>query len=262
MTITEEPTTTPTGPRRVLGRTAMLVAVIPALRWLVCRYAVSPGQPPRTACDGCGAALVPGGPAGRALLPTGRCGQCRTVLGAPPFAVEIMALVVLAAAVMALPSTSMLLATLWWAACAIPLAFIDLRVHRLPDVLTSCAAAGVLAFVALDAAQRGQWDGLLRSAVCAAATGVIFLTVALVLGNRGLGLGDAKLIVSVAALMGWWGWQTVFAVVFLAFLAAGLVSGALLAAKRVDRHAHLPMGPFFIGATVLMLFLLAINPPA
>ncbi|WP_406071224.1 prepilin peptidase [Micromonospora sp. NBC_01638] len=163
-----------------------------------------------------------------------------------------MAVVVLAA-----PSIPVLLAGLWWAGCAVPLVFIDAQVHRLPDVLTMLAAAGVFALLTVDAVVTDRWDRLFGAAVCAAATTTVFVSMGLVLGSRGMGLGDAKLILSVTALLGWWGWGAAFGAVFLGFLGAGLVGVVLLASGRVRRGAHVAMGPFFVAGALVMLALMA-----
>ncbi|MFC4018962.1 prepilin peptidase [Micromonospora sp. GCM10011542] len=159
--------------------------------------------------------------------------------------------------VLAAPTIPVLLAGLLWAGCAVPLVFIDAQVHRLPNVLTLPAAAGVFALLAVDAAVTGQWEHVISAAICAAVATTVFVSMGLVLGSRGLGLGDAKLILSVTALLGWWGWGAAFGAVFLGFLVAGLVGVALLATGRARRGAHIPMGPFFIAGAVVMLALMA-----
>ncbi|MEU8023060.1 A24 family peptidase [Micromonospora haikouensis] len=165
-----------------------------------------------------------------------------------------MAIVVLAA-----PTIPVLLAGLWWVGCAVPLVFIDAQVHRLPDVLTLPAAAGVFALLAVDAAVTDQWKHVLSAAICAAVATTVFVSMGLVLGNRGMGLGDAKLILSVTALLGWWGWGAAYGAVFLGSLGAGLMGVVLLASGRVRPGAGIPMGPFFIAGTVVIL---AVTAPA
>ncbi|WP_433829584.1 prepilin peptidase [Actinoplanes sp. CA-015351] len=239
------------------ARTAMLLALAPGLRLLAARYAVEPGAAVRTACAGCGLPLRPATAAGSALLPVGRCGGCGTQLGAPPYLLEVLTVIGTGLAVLAAPSVPMGFAIGWWVACAVPLLFIDLRVHRLPDPLTGAALAGVLVLETVAAATGGQWDALGRSVLCALAYGAGLLVPALLLGPRGLGLGDVKLVVSIAALFGWWGWGTVLGVLFLAFLGSGLVAAGLLLTRRVQRDAHIAMGPYLVGGSLAMLALLA-----
>ncbi|MBQ1041460.1 prepilin peptidase [Micromonospora sp. C72] len=161
---------------------------------------------------------------------------------------------------LAAPAIPVLLAGLWWVGCAVPLVFIDAHVHRLPNVLTLPAAAGVFVLLTVDAAVTDGWGPLLSAAICAAVATTVFVGMGLVLGGRGMGLGDAKLILSVTALLGWWGWGTAFGAVFLGFLVAGLVGVVLLATGRARRGAHIPMGPFFIAGALVMLALVASAP--
>ncbi|MEV0881375.1 A24 family peptidase [Micromonospora echinofusca] len=157
--------------------------------------------------------------------------------------------------VFAAPTVPVLLAGLWWVVCAVPLVFIDAQVHRLPNVITMPAAAGVFALLTMDAVVTDRWEPLLSATICAAAATAVFVSIGLVLGRRGMGLGDAKLILSMTALLGWWGWGAPFGAVFFGFLGAGSVGAVLLASGRVRRGAHIPMGPFFVASAVVMLAL-------
>ncbi|MEV4665690.1 A24 family peptidase [Micromonospora echinofusca] len=164
--------------------------------------------------------------------------------------------------VLAAPTVPVLLAGLWWVVCAVPLAFIDAQVHRLPNVITMPAAAGVFALLTIDATVTGRWEPLIDATICAAVATAVFVSIGLVLGRRGMGLGDAKLILSVTALLGWWGRGAAFGAVVLGFLGAGLVGVVLLVSGRAHRGAHIPMGPFFIAGAVVMLALMAWAPSA
>lgn len=223
----------------------------PVLRLLVTRF--TNGRPAGSGSDGC-----TGGAAGKrhslaALLPTALCARCGRRLGAPPFLLEAVALVAVAAILATAPPWPTLLAGLWWTGCAVPLAFIDFRTHRLPDLLTYSAAGGVAVLFGTQAALSGQWQILLRAMVAGAACSGVFVLAALTLGQRGIGLGDVKLMASVAMLLSWWGGAAVFLAVLLAFLASGAVGAALLATRRATRSTHLPMGPFFVAATVAVV---------
>lgn len=240
----------------------LALAVTPLLRWIVVRLAVPAGRNNRRSCEQCGTEVSPTGPNWTALLPSGRCGHCRHRVGARPYLLELCAAVAMAVVVLAAPTIPVLLAGLWWAGCAVPLMFIDAQVHRLPDVITLPAAAGVFALLTVDAFVTDRWEPLLSSAICAAVVTAMFASMGLVLGSRGMGLGDAKMILSVTALLGWWGWAAAFGAVFLGFLGAGLASVVLLATGRVQRGAHIPMGPFFIVGALAMLALTACAPPS
>ncbi|WP_204985286.1 prepilin peptidase [Micromonospora globbae] len=154
-----------------------------------------------------------------------------------------------------------MLAGLWWAGCAVPLVFIDTQVHRLPDILTLPAVAGVFALLTVGAATDASWDHLFDAVICAAVAAAAFLVLGLIMGSRSMGLGDIKLLISVTALLGWWGWSSALAGVYLGLLSAGLVGVVLLIGRRIRLGAHIAVGPFFIAGAVVMLALLAWAPP-
>lgn len=255
-------------PSKVAGRARnalfgriLALAVTPVQRLLVVRLAVPAGERPATRCGTCGTALSFHRVGHSALLPAGRCGGCGGRLGAPPYLLELLTVVATTVAVLAAPTGPTMAAALWWVACAVPLVFVDVRVHRLPNVLTYPAAAGVLLILLVDSAVTGRWDAALRSAAAAVAFGAIFLLTALLLGNRGLGLGDVKLVVSIAALLGWWGWEVPFTAVFVAFLTAGATGAVLLVTGRIHRHEHIPMAPFLVAGALTALALLSGRTP-
>lgn len=240
----------------------VVVTVTPLLRWLVLVHAVPSGQPWRTTCPACPAPL-PGrrsagpGPATAALRPTGRCGQCRQRVGAAPYLVELTLLVALTAVGVAAAggrwSVPALIGLAGWAVLAVPVSAIDVAVHRLPDRFTVPAAGWVLTWLGASALADGHAEIWLRAAVAGLACGGAFALITLVFGARGFGLGDAKLALSAAALLGWVGWTAVVAGLLLAFLASGLVATALLVTRRVGRQDALPFGPFLVGGTLAAL---------
>jgi leader peptidase (prepilin peptidase)/N-methyltransferase len=235
-----------------------LLAATPALRWLIIRFSVPATQPWRTSCDTCAAPLNPAGAAWRALSPAGHCGNGSHRLGAPAHTVEVGTVAAVAAAVLSTSELFVASAALWWVLCAVPMAFVDLRVHRLPNPLTYGAAVGVVGLLTVAAATSGNWSALVSALVSAAVTGVVFVAVALLLGARGMGLGDVKLAVSAAGLAGWWGWGMAFGVILVAFLISGVTGAVLLATRRATRNSQIALGPSFIAATIAMLVALAL----
>nr|WP_236647039.1 A24 family peptidase [Micromonospora acroterricola] len=235
------------------------VAVGPLLRLVVLRHAVPSGTASRTGCDACGAPVGLTRP-WPALGPAGRCGRCRARVGPPPGTVELAALAGLATVVLlalaSLPGGA-LPALAWWLGWTIPAVFVDLAVHRLPDRLTLPAAAGtwlLLAVAALGDPEPGPW---LRAVTAGAGLALLFAGSTLLLGRRGFGLGDAKLALSVGALLGWYGWPVLLLGLLLAFGLSALVSLGLLAARRARWSTHLPFGPFLLLGTVGALLLAA-----
>jgi leader peptidase (prepilin peptidase) / N-methyltransferase len=126
--------------------------------------------------------------------------------------------------------------------------------------LTLPAAVGTIVLLTADAALHDRWKPTVAAAAAAIITAALFLIVAVTLGRRGLGPGDAKLMLSVAALIGWWGAGALFLTVFLAFIASGLAGVALLIAGKATRPTHIPMAPTFVLATLIALGLHAGTP--
>ncbi|MEV4623024.1 A24 family peptidase [Asanoa sp. NPDC049573] len=230
-----------TAPRRLPA-----VLVTPLLRWLAVNHAVPPGEPWCRSCTACGADL------GVDLRPRARCAGCGGRIGPLPWSVEVLVVLAAGVGVLAVP-LPVVAAYAWWAALAIPLVLVDLAVHRLPDRLTLPAAAGVTVLLGVAAAFDGAADRWWRSLAAGAAVGLFFATTTVLLGRRGFGLGDAKLALSCAALLGWFGWGAVLLGLMAGLLLSALVSIALLVAGKVRWTSHLPFGPFLVAGTVIGL---------
>lgn len=134
-------------------------------------------------------------------------------------------------------------------ALALPLAAIDLDVHRLPDWLTLPALPILAILLALD------WDAarMMRAVICAVLAGLIFLFLAIAVPG-GMGLGDVKLAALLGLALGWWGYLAVLQGLASGFVIGGLVSLLLIAARRATRHTHVALGPsLLIGALGALL---------
>jgi leader peptidase (prepilin peptidase)/N-methyltransferase len=242
----------PVRPSSVRGLAAL--AVTPVLRWLVAADSVPAGSPRRSACAGCGAPMGLRGPL-RALSPAARCGVCSARIGAPPYTVELAAVAAVAALVLAARPAWESVAFGWWAACAVPLVFIDIAVHRLPDRLTYPAAVGTWALLGIAAIDTGASAGWPRALLAAVAVAALFAASTLLLGRRGFGLGDAKLALGAVAVLGWLGWGAVLFGLLVALAGSAVCGVVLLATRRVGWSGHLPFGPFLILGTFVTLAL-------
>lgn len=131
------------------------------------------------------------------------------------------------------------------ASVTIPLAFIDVRVQRLPNPLTlGLSAFALLMDLILLAQNPGEGFGstlLLATLVPAG------FTLLLSLVSRGaVGMGDVKLSLALGLVLAPWGLGTVIAGFSLGYLFAGLVGVLLLITKRGDLKTYLPFGPFLL----------------
>jgi leader peptidase (prepilin peptidase)/N-methyltransferase len=214
-------------------------AAAPALRAAATRYAVPVDEPLR----GCGCAR-----ARRWLPPTGCCPGCGTRQGPAPLGVEVVAVGVgMAVGTAASWPIGLLLA--WVGLFGVVLAFVDAAVHRLPDALTLRLGAGAaVLLVAADFRHPGE---LLRCLLAALVLGLVYWVLHL-LGP--MGLGDAKLALTLGALLAWYGWRAVFDGTFAGFLFAAGWGLALLLTRRAKAKDPLPFGPcMLLGALVTVL---------
>ena len=148
-----------------------------------------------------------------------------------------------------------------FAGVLIVLSFIDFATMRLPDVITLPAIP--IFFLSGFAAHHAPWlDRLIGAAagICSCASSGLLLLRA---QREGLGLGDAKLLALIGALLGW---RALLFVLMIGPLAGVLISGPIViwsrrrpaGGRRADeplRHTQIPFGPFLAGAALLYVFL-------
>jgi leader peptidase (prepilin peptidase)/N-methyltransferase len=134
------------------------------------------------------------------------------------------------------------------------LALVDVRVLRLPDVLTLPALAGtalLLGGAALLPSHAGSWPRALLGGV---ALGALYFLLFLV-NPAGMGLGDVKLAPTLGLVLAWYGWPTLVAGTLVAFALGALTGLALLLAGRAHRRTPIPFGPFMLAGAAAALLL-------
>ncbi|HVN75875.1 MAG TPA: A24 family peptidase [Thermoanaerobaculaceae bacterium] len=207
---------------------------------------------PRSHCPACGAPVrwFDNIPVVSYVLLLGRCRACRSPISPRYPAVEL-ACGALAAGVAArfgltvAGAEAMLLVML-----LLPLAFIDLEHHLLPDVLTlpgiglglACSAAGGLATIA---------DALVGAAVGAGVPYAVMVAYRRLRGVEGMGLGDVKLLAMIGAFLGW---RPMLLTLAVGAAGGALVGLTLIAAGKGRRDTELPFGTFLCAAAVVVLF--------
>lgn len=142
-------------------------------------------------------------------------------------------------------------AALLFVVLAAALAWIDLDVHRLPDLLVLGGGGAITALLVAAAATTDRWDQLGVAAAAAGVLTVVFLGLA-IFGS--MGLGDVKMAGLVGLMLGWFSWETVLIGVVVAFVGAGVIGGALLVARRGRWSTHIAFGPALaLGAVVALI---------
>ncbi len=239
----------------IAGAVAGLL-VGPPIRAVVFAGSTSAGQPPRRECPDCSRQVLPGRWRWRPVLPvTGRCPACQARIGPPLLTAELAAGGALAIVAARASSGWELAALAWLALIAVPLALIDVAVHRLPDRLTAPAFAGTLALLTVAALTAHQPDRLARAAIGAAALVGFYLALCLLRPGQ-MGLGDAKIAASIGLVLGWAGWQALLTGTFAGFALAAVYGVLQMATHQATRASQLPLGPFILLGTLAALALL------
>ncbi|MGF1430556.1 prepilin peptidase [Kitasatospora sp. LaBMicrA B282] len=217
------------------------LAAAPVLRAAATRHAVPAGEPPAV-CPSCARRS-------RWLPPTGRCPGCAEWFGPAPLLLELAAVATGTAVGVAATGWRSALLLGWVALFAVVLAFVDAAVHRLPDPLTLRLGLGTAALLVL--ADLRHPAVLLRCAEGGALLGLLYAVLA-VLGP--MGLGDAKLALTLGGLLAWYGWRSVFDGALASFLLAAGWGLLLLVTGRAKAKDPLPFGPcMLLGALVAVL---------
>lgn len=194
--------------------------------------------------------LVAGGLAGwgiRLLL-----GSLRRGVVLAPGILELSAAIVTGAGVgLSWPGPTVPL-VVWAGLLGVALGAVDIARHRLPDALTLPAfPVTVLIVSATEFAAPATGSVLVGLVVCVTLTG-LFGVVAIV-APRAMGLGDVKLVPSLALLTGYVSVAASVLAVVIAFVLAAAVAAVGLLLRRLTLTSAIPFGPFLLAGGWLVL---------
>jgi leader peptidase (prepilin peptidase)/N-methyltransferase len=127
--------------------------------------------------------------------------------------------------------------------------FIDIDHKLILDKVTFPAI--VLAYGASLLVGRQWWEGLVGVAIGYGVPWLIGEIYYRLRGREGLGLGDAKLLALVGALLGWRG---VVVTLFGGSLVGSVIGGVLLLRRKQAVGTELPFGPYLAAAATFYLF--------
>jgi|SRR5262252_7755594 len=241
----------------------------------VCIARVPAGQSivrPSSRCVRCGAPIRPidNIPLVSYLLLRGRCRACHQPFSPRYPLVEALAALIATALWLTFVSgdpgeapairISRFAVYFAFAGSLIVLSFIDLATMRLPDVITLPAIP--VFFLSGFAVHQASW----LERLIGAGAGYLFLRIIAdfyyyVLKREGLGLGDAKLLALIGALLGW---RALLFVLTVGGFAGSLISLPIViwsrrrrpaaAGDEPLRHVQVPFGPFLAGAALIYVF--------
>lgn len=168
--------------------------------------------------------------------------------------------------VVAMPLACGFVASGWWpvqpafavlavAYCVVlgVLSAIDVDVRRLPDAITLPLVPITLVAVVAVAVVAGSADPLVGAVLGALALGAFYFIQVLLAGGRGMGLGDAKLAVSLGAVLGLQSWTHLILATTVTYLAALGYGLFLVVFRGGNRRTQLAFGPYMALGAVLVL---------
>lgn len=140
----------------------------------------------------------------------------------------------------------------WAGLLAVALGAVDLLHHRLPDALTLPAIpiSVMLTGVVELASPR---TGNLLTGIGAAIVGTGLFWALAALAPRAMGLGDVKLLPSLAVITGYLSVSTAVLAVVIAFVLGAAAALLGLAVRRLSLTSAIPFGPFLLAGCWLVL---------
>lgn len=130
------------------------------------------------------------------------------------------------------------------------LAAIDADVERLPNMITLPLIPIQLGLLLAATIVTDAWPSMLRALLALAMIGSLSLMAVLL---RGFGLGDFKLMLTLAPCLGWLGWDQLLIGLSAGFTLGALWAMGLVVTKRASRRSYMAFGPFLVAGTLLTL---------
>ncbi len=202
---------------------------------------------PPSHCDACGRrlAVIDLIPVVSFLLHRGRCRYCRAAIPRRYLWVEL--------------GTGLLFGLIWlrfpssvdagfMASCSailLVILVIDLEHHKILNRIVY-PAVGFALIAAFFLPETSLGERLLGGSI-----GFASLFLLAYIYPTGMGMGDVKLMTFVGLVVGF---PNVLLALFLSFVLGGLISGALLAARRIGRRDPIAFGPFIALGTLTTMF--------
>ena len=169
-----------------------------------------------------------------------------------------------------IPATAAVTVLAWWAIAPgrpvlvpivytvavwtmIPLAFVDLDVHRLPDRIQLPAYPVLALLLAACSYASGDWSPFVRALIAGLVLWLLFLILGILPGG-GIGFGDVKLAGLLGMLLGWLSWTHVMRGTVATFLIGGVVALLVMAIAGKGRRDEFAYGPsMLLGAVVALI---------
>ena len=183
--------------------------------------------------------------------------RASTATTAPPAAAVTFLTLLTSVGALVWPAP-LLLAGLPLLVFGVPAAAVDLREHRLPNLLTIPLAVGAVIALTIAALVTGQDGDWVRAVAGAGAYAGLLLVQFLI--SPSTGPGDVKYAIGLGACLGWAGWTWLLGGVIAAYGLCLLGVAAVMIARWRRIRGPVPLGPAMYVGTVLALTAAALSP--
>ncbi|MFB4300720.1 prepilin peptidase [Actinomadura sp. NTSP31] len=143
-----------------------------------------------------------------------------------------------------------LAALLYLAAVGTLLAFVDVRVQRLPDRFTLPSYGVVAALLAVAVPFTGDGPSRFGHALIGMAAGFALFAVQAILVPSGVGFGDVKLAGVLGLCLGWFGMRACVTGLLVTYLVGGTIAVGVMIVRRT-RKGEFPFGPPMLAGTLV-----------
>ncbi len=202
---------------------------------------------PPSHCDACGRrlAVIDLIPVVSYLFHRGRCRYCQAAIPRRYLRVELGTGILFGLIWLRFPSSVDAGFVASCSAILLVILVIDLEHHKILNRIVY-PAIGFALIAALFLPEPSLGERLLGGSI-----GFTSLFLLAYIYPTGMGMGDVKLMTFVGLVVGF---PNVLLALFLSFVLGGLISGALLAARRIGRRDPIAFGPFIALGTLTTLF--------
>jgi leader peptidase (prepilin peptidase)/N-methyltransferase len=145
-------------------------------------------------------------------------------------------------------------AFLVFTACLVVVTVTDLRLFLIPNRIIYPTLLATVILLSAAAVLYSDYGSLKRAAIGGFGAWFLMLVIHLI-NPRGMAFGDVRLAAVIGAYEGWIGYGHVALALFLAFIAAAVIGGFLIVARKRGAKDAVPFGPFLaFGAMTAVLF--------
>jgi leader peptidase (prepilin peptidase) / N-methyltransferase len=189
-----------------------------------------------------------------ALMRRGRCRQCGEPIPWFEFVNDALCVGVGAFTGLVTGQRYWLPALLWVLLVLVPISIFDLRWRLIATKLVYPSWFIALMLFGFSAARNGDWMRFRLAVICSFCSSG-FMWVLHIVYPRGMGKGDARLMLMLGLGSGWFGWQGAILGLAFGFLLSNFIGIPYSLIRYRNLKAMVPFGPFLgLGAALVMWF--------